>query len=150
MKNLFHITALSFSLCAGAVYADDQQTGLTQAVMEGVGFAFRDNINALNAAGTTIQQATAVGGGANSVYWLKTISTILNIPINIPTDGDFGAAFGAARLAMIAAEGADPAGVCTAPDVEATIEPQGGLTGAYDEAYQRFRLMYPLVKGLAV
>ncbi|MBM1556121.1 hypothetical protein JQV19_05595 [Sulfitobacter mediterraneus] len=30
MKNLFHITALSFSLCAGAVYADDQQTGLAE------------------------------------------------------------------------------------------------------------------------
>ncbi len=67
---------------------------LTQAVMEGVTFAIRDNLAALNAAGTTISRVTAIGGGSRSRYWLKSIATALNIPVDIPADGDFGAAFG--------------------------------------------------------
>ena len=133
----------------GLAHGSDQQT-LTQSVLEGVAFAIRDNLHALESAGTKLERVTAVGGGSRSKYWLQVLATVLNMPVDIPADGDVGAAFGAARLAMIASEGADPAGVCTAPDVEETIEPQCALTGAYDEAYQRFRLMYPLVKGSVV
>lgn len=133
----------------GLAHQSDQQT-LTQSVLEGVAFAIRDNLHALESAGTKLERVTAVGGGSRSKYWLQVLATVLDMPVDIPADGDFGAAFGAARLAMIAVEGVDPAEVCTAPEVEATIEPQSALTGAYDAAYQRFRLMYPVVKGLAV
>lgn len=119
---------------------------LTQAVMEGVTFAIRDNLAALNAAGTTIARVTAIGGGSRSRYWLKSIATALNIPVDIPADGDFGAAFGAARLGLIAATGADPLAVCTAPKTAETVEPETALAGAYDEAYRRYRALYPAVK----
>ncbi len=72
---------------------------LTQAVMEGVTFAIRDNLAALNAAGTTISRVTAIGGGSRSRYWLKSIATALNIPVDIPADGDFGAALARRGLA---------------------------------------------------
>lgn len=119
---------------------------LTQAVMEGVTFAIRDNLAALNAAGTTIARVTAIGGGSRSRYWLKSIATALNIPVDIPADGDFGAAFGAARLGLIAATGADPLAICTAPKTAETVEPETALSGAYDEAYRRYRALYPAVK----
>ncbi len=119
---------------------------LTQAVMEGVTFAIRDNLAALNAAGTTISRVTAIGGGSRSRYWLKSIATALNIPVDIPADGDFGAAFGAARLGLLAATGADPLSVCTAPKTAETVEPETALSGAYDEAYRRYRALYPAVK----
>lgn len=119
---------------------------LTQAVMEGVTFAIRDNLAALNAAGTTISRVTAIGGGSRSRYWLKSIATALNIPVHIPADGDFGAAFGAARLGLIAATGADPLAVCTAPKTAETVEPETALSGRYDEAYRRYRALYPAVK----
>jgi len=127
---------------------EDDQVSLTQAIMEGVGFAFRDNMNALKAAGTSIDQVTAVGGGANSQYWLKAISTILNIPINVPVDGDFGAAFGAARLGILAAENSAPSDVCTAPTIAHTIEPDKILTDAFNHAYQKYTGIYPAIKGL--
>jgi xylulokinase len=127
---------------------DDNQVSLTQAVMEGVGYAFRDNMNALKAAGTSINQATAVGGGANSIYWLKTISTILKIPINVPVGGDFGAAFGAARLGILAAENYDPSEICTPPAIANTIEPDKNLTEAFDQAYQKYTRIYPAIKGI--
>src|SRR5690606_18418605 len=94
---------------------------LTQAVVEGVAFAFRDSKEALKKAGTELSCVTAIGGGSRSRYWLKAIATALDVPVEIPADGDFGAAFGAARLGLIAAENADPLAVCAAPAVAETI-----------------------------
>src|SRR4029450_9535769 len=88
---------------------------LTQAVVEGVAFAFRDSLEALRAAGTGVARVTAIGGGSRSRYWLKAIATVLQVPVDIPADGDFGAAFGAARLRLIAAETAAPRVICTPP-----------------------------------
>lgn len=121
---------------------------LTQAVLEGVSFAFRDSFEALRSAGTTISRVTAIGGGSRSRYWLKSIATALGVPVEIPADGDFGAAFGAARLGLIAATGADPVKVCTPPATDETIEPQMALSAAYEAAYERYRSVYPAVKGL--
>jgi xylulokinase len=119
---------------------------LTQAVLEGVSFAFRDSLHALQAAGTQLSRVTAVGGGSRSHYWLKAIATALGIPVDIPADGDFGAAFGAARLGLIAAEKADPHEVLTAPTTAETIDPVTKLAEAYDEAYQRYRALYPAIR----
>jgi xylulokinase len=122
---------------------------LTQAVLEGVAFAFRDSLEALHAAGTELSRVTAIGGGSRSRYWLKAMATALGVPVDIPADGDFGAAFGAARLGLIAAEKADPFAVCTAPATEETVEPDADLAGAYSETYQRYRALYPAIRGVS-
>lgn len=122
------------------------RAGMTQAVLEGVAFAFRDSLEALEKAGTRLERVTAIGGGSRSRYWLKAIATALGVPVDIPADGDFGAAFGAARLGLIAAEGADPYAVCTPPATAETIEPVAALAGAYDQAYRRYRRLYPAIK----
>ncbi|OWV87142.1 xylulose kinase [Rhizobium sp. N122] len=122
---------------------------LTQAVLEGVAFAIRDNLEALRSAGTGISRVTAIGGGSRSHYWLASIATALGVPVDLPADGDFGAAFGAARLGLIAASGADPIAVCTPPVTSGTIEPVSGLSAAYEDAYRRYRALYPAIKSLA-
>src|SRR5690606_37209538 len=122
----------------GAFTGLDQASGrteLTQAVLEGVAFAFRDCLEALRAAGTMLERVTAIGGGSHSRYWLKAIATALGLPVDLPEGGDFGAAFGAARLGLIAAESAAPLSVCTPPAIEETIGPEAKLAGAYEEAY---------------
>lgn len=124
------------------------RASLTQAVLEGVAFALRDNLEALRAAGTELSAVMAVGGGSRSHLWLKTIATALGIPIEVPADGDFGAAFGAARLGLIAAESADPASVLTRPRIASIIEPDRALASAYGDAYARFRALYPALKGV--
>jgi len=126
---------------------ESSRAALTQAVLEGVAFAFRDSLEALKTAGTTLTRVTAIGGGSRSRYWLKAIATALQLPVDIPADGDFGAAFGAARLGLIAATGADPVAICTAPATDATIEPDAALSGAYADAYRRYRALYPAIKG---
>ncbi|WP_105400096.1 xylulokinase [Neorhizobium sp. T7_12] len=128
---------------------ESSRSVLTQAVLEGVTFAIRDNLEALKSAGTSISRVTAIGGGSRSRYWLQSIATSLGVPVDIPADGDFGAAFGAARLGLIAATGADPLSVCSAPKTDETIEPVSGLSEAYDTAYARYRALYPAIRSLA-
>jgi xylulokinase len=125
------------------------RAALTQAVLEGVAFAFRDSLEALHAAGTELSRVTAIGGGSRSRYWLKAIATALGRPVDIPADGDFGAAFGAARLGLVAAEKADPLAVCTPPKTAETIEPDQKLSDAYAQAYRRYRALYPAIRGVS-
>jgi xylulokinase len=81
-------------------------------------------------------------------YWLKVVATTLNLPVDIPAEGDFGAAFGAARLGLIAAEKADPFVVCRPPHTEHTIEPDTALVDAFEAAYQNYKKHYPAIKGV--
>jgi xylulokinase len=120
---------------------------LTHAVLAGVAFALRDCLEALAEAGTHLSSAIAVGGGSRSRYWLKLIATVLGVRVEVPADGDFGAAFGAARLGLIAAEGADPEAVCRPPLIAETIAPESALVSAYRDAWHRYRALYPALKG---
>ncbi|KQS76580.1 xylulose kinase [Rhizobium sp. Leaf384] len=119
---------------------------LTQAVLEGVSFAIRDSLEALKSAGTQLHRVTAIGGGSRSAIWLSSIATALGLPVDVPADGDFGAAFGAARLGLVAATGADPLSVFTPPKTARTIEPVAALREAYEDAYQRYGRLYPAIR----
>jgi xylulokinase len=127
---------------------DTTRADLTRAVMEGVAFALRDNLHALEGTGTDLKNVLAIGGGAQSTYWVELLATVLNLPIDLPEAGDFGAALGAARLAMMGADGASASDVMTPPPVARTITPNTDLRGAYDDAYARFRALYPALKAL--
>ncbi|MFK7876113.1 MAG: xylulokinase [Paracoccaceae bacterium] len=125
----------------GAFWGLDVAQGpqdLTRAVMEGVSFALRDCLEALRATGTELTQVLALGGGAQSEFWLQTVANTLNLPLQVPKDGEFGAAMGAARLAQVAASDADPASVMTSPDIARIIAPQPSLVPAYEDAYQGY------------
>ena len=74
------------------------------------------------------------------------IATVLGIEVDVPVDGEFGAALGAARLGQIAAETCDPLDVCNPPVVAKTVRPNAKLIDAFDDAYQRFRRAYPSVR----
>lgn len=124
----------------------DGHRELTQAVMEGVGFALKDNHEALKATGTTLKRVLGIGGGSKSDYWVETIATLLDVPVDLPEKGEFGAALGAARLAIVGDTGAAPAEVMTRPAVARTIEPRADLAHAYDDAYAQYRALYPALK----
>ncbi|MDO5706182.1 MAG: FGGY-family carbohydrate kinase, partial [Paracoccus sp. (in: a-proteobacteria)] len=122
--------------------ARSDRTALTRAVLEGVAFALADNLDALRAAGSDPGALLALGGGARSDYWLHAIATALDVPVLVPESGDFGAAFGAARLGMMAATGADPASICTPPRIAAEITPDATQRPAFADALARYRSLY--------
>ncbi len=121
---------------------------LTQAVLEGVAFAFRDCQEALEAAGTRTEHIWAVGGGARSRLWLRIVASVLRRPLDLPAGAENGGAFGAARLALCAACDADAVEVCTPPDIAETIAPDPALADAYDHAYARYRSLASGLKQL--
>ncbi len=127
-------------------HATDAQAA-ARAVMQGVAFAFADCRDALGATGTVIHRALAIGGGARSSYWLDVLATTLGFPLDVPAQGEFGAALGAARLGMMAATGAG-AEVAYAPPVARSHEPDAALTAAYGEAHARYRAAYAALRSL--
>ncbi|MBN8290796.1 xylulokinase [Rhodobacter sp. NTK016B] len=127
-------------------HATDAQAA-ARAVMEGVAFAFADCRDALGATGTTIARALAIGGGARSGYWLDVLATACGFPLDVPEQGEFGAALGAARLGMMAATGAGPE-IATAPPVARSHDPDTALAPAFAEAHQRYKAAYAAIKTL--
>jgi xylulokinase len=131
----------------GLEHATDRTAG-TRAVLEGVTFAIRDCRDALAATGTRLNHLIAVGGGSRSDYWLQAIATALDIPVQLPVAGDFGGAFGAARLALMAATGAG-AEIATLPPIARTIEPVRALSAAFDEGHRRYRAAQTAIRTLS-
>ncbi|MGP3696599.1 xylulokinase [Rhodobacter sp. NSM] len=131
----------------GLEHATDRAAG-TRAVLEGVTFAIRDCRDALAATGTRLESLLAVGGGSRSDYWLQAISTALDVPVLLPAAGDFGGAYGAARLALMAATGAG-AEVAGMPPIARTIQPDRGLTAAFDDAHARYRAAQTAIRSLS-
>ncbi|PTM77722.1 xylulokinase [Cereibacter johrii] len=131
----------------GLEHATDRAAG-TRAVLEGVTFAIRDCRDALAATGTRLESLIAVGGGSRSDYWLSAIATALDVPVLLPAAGDFGGAFGAARLALMAATGAG-AEIATLPPIASTLSPDRGLTAAFDDAHARHRAAQTAIRSLS-
>ncbi|WP_137109289.1 xylulokinase [Rhodobacter sp. SY28-1] len=130
----------------GLEHATDRQSA-TRAVLEGVTFAIRDSRDALAATGTKLEHLLAVGGGSRSDYWLRLIATALDCPVQLPVAGDFGGAYGAARLGLMAATGAG-AEIATLPQIARVVEPDPTLTDAFDAGHARFRAAQAAIKDL--
>jgi xylulokinase len=130
----------------GLEHATDRKAA-TRAELEGVTYAIRDSRDALAATGTKLENLLAVGGGTRSDYWLKLIATALDCPVQLPVAGDFGGAFGAARLGLMAATGAG-AEIATLPPIARVIEPDPSLTDAFDAGHARFRAAQSAIKDL--
>ncbi|MCY4460571.1 MAG: xylulokinase [Albidovulum sp.] len=122
--------------------SDTEISDVLQAVLEGVGFALQDCFLALSEADTPVSEAYAVGGGARSLRWLQTIANITGVRLLVPEKGEYGASFGAARLAMAAANGENAAGIFAKPVVKSVVEPDLGLLDAYNAAHSEFCRKY--------
>ena len=130
----------------GLEHATDRAAA-TRAVLEGVTFAIRDCRDALAATGTRIDKLIAVGGGSKSDYWLAAIASALDCPVHLPAAGDFGGAFGAARLAIMAATGAG-AEIATLPPIARVIAPDPTLSAAFDAGHARYRAAQTALRSL--
>ena len=121
---------------------------LVQAVLEGVAFATRDNLDALAAAGTALKGVDLVGGGSRSDLWAQIMADVLGIPVTRVEEGEVGAALGAARLGRLAATGETPLAVCVKPKPIKTFSPRSDVHGAYVSAHARWHRLYPALKEL--
>jgi xylulokinase len=116
--------------------------------MEGVAFALRDCLEAIKKTGTSPSSLLATGGGSASQFWLQTISNTLNIEIEKPKTGEFGAALGAARLAITAIIKEPIEKIMTKPEIERKIMPNQKYVDLYQTAYEIYKKGHVNLRGL--
>jgi xylulokinase len=123
---------------------------LVRAVMEGVAFGMRDNLELLRAQGTKPSSAAVSGGAANSPVWRQLLADIVNLPLYTVNSTE-GAALGAAILGAV--------GVGAWPDVPAActalirkvdeVPPEPASVEIYDRLYMVYRSVYPALRTIS-
>ena len=120
---------------------------LARAVLEGVAFGLRDSLELLRGLGVEPTAGRVSGGGARSELWLRIVASVLGVPLE-RTAVEEGSAFGAALLGGVASgvfgSAAEAVAACVRPG--STVAPEPAWTDAYEEAYARYRLLYPALK----
>ena len=120
---------------------------LLRAVMEGVMYAQRQNLDILRGMGVTPDHMLACGGGARSPFWRQMMADLFGLPVLTVQNAE-SPALGAAILAGVAA------GVY--PDVPAAcaalvrtgdpVLPGRERSAAYEPYYRLYQSLYPALK----
>lgn len=116
---------------------------LIRAVMEGVAYALRHNLETAGETGARVGTLRAMGGSANSAVWTQMKADITAHPIEVP-GSDTATTLGAALLAGV--------GTGFFPDFEQAVrqtvrvrrayQPNPREKEAYDRGYARYRELY--------
>jgi xylulokinase len=127
-------------IIAGLTLSHSRQH-LYRAVLEGVGYGIRHNIETFKIIGAPVQRIVAVGGGAQSSTWLQIVSDIVGIEQEVPSQ-TIGASYGDAFLAGKAI------GKLTLEDLnswvkhEKVINPDGKVEQKYSHYYENYLELY--------
>lgn len=120
---------------------------MTRAVIEGVTFALKDSFDLMGTMGVVPDHATAVGGGANSEFWLQMMSDAFGLPLESVGPAE-GAPLGAAMLAAVGADVFE-----TVEDAaslwltsEKRVEPDSTATSLYAEEHSKYQELYADLK----
>ena len=122
---------------------------LYRAVLEGVTFALRHNIDAgVKAAAVLDEPLIVVGGAARSDLWMQIIADVTARPV-LTIEQEVEAAIGAALLAAYGV------GLASADDVRrgwVTLAPRATprprATALYDRRFESYRALYPALKDI--
>jgi xylulokinase len=125
----------------GGLTADHGPEAMAYAVVEGVAFALRDCLDVLVEADAAPSSCLMVGGGSRSLYWAQLMADATGLILALPESAELGAAFGAARLGMIAA-GLSEQEVCIKPAIRASFVPDRANEPVLRERAARMRALY--------
>lgn len=121
---------------------------LVRAVMEGVAYGLRDSLTLLTELGVHADRGRASGGGARSRFWLRIVASALGLPLEVTTVEE-GSAYGAALMGGVAggvfADVHEAVEACVR--VREVVEPDPAWVDVYATGYQRFRELYPALRG---
>lgn len=120
-----------------------------QAVLEGVAFAIKDNLERIKKFGIHVKSSCLCGGGAKSKTWREILANVLDIELTIPVT-EQGPGYGSAILAMVGAgqfENVNEA-IDKFFEIRETVKPSRALVARYADRYEKYRRIYPAVKEL--
>lgn len=122
---------------------------VTRAVLEGVAYGLRDCLELLKSLGVEPSAGRVSGGGGRSDLWVRIVASVLDLPLE-RTAVDEGSAYGAALLGGVAAgvfrDVHEAVAACVR--IHDTVEPEAGWRPAYEQGYERFRVLYPALRPL--
>lgn len=123
---------------------------LVKALLDGITFEMKLNLELLREAGVAVELIRAIGGGAKSPFWLQLKADMFKTPV-IRLDVTEAPCLGAAMLAGIAigayADFEDAVAACVRECER--YEPRPDRAAAYDERYQLYRELYPRLADLS-
>ncbi len=132
---------------------DHTRGHLLRAALEGVAFALREGLEALEEAGTPAPELRLAGGGSGGEAgepWRQLLADVLGRPLQmLPDDvAPVASARGAALLAGVASGVFDSAEetLKLAPEPGRTVQPEKEQT-SYETAYERYGQLYPRLRG---
>ena len=120
------------------------QADMAKAILEGLTFELRRNLELLGQSGIEIDELHAVGGGANSDLWLQLKADICGIPLAVPEVTE-AACLGAAILASAARGNCQSldAAVADAVKINRKFAPSTEDAEAYGRRYILYCKLYP-------
>lgn len=131
--------------------ADTSREEMTVAVLEGVAFALRQNLEIIRSLGVDITSSKICGGGARNRLWLEILADTLNIELHIPClehGGVLGAAMLAAQNVLSKNEYGQMQSIFY--KTNETVVPNKKLTDYYNKKYGKFLKIYPAIKNTEV
>lgn len=117
---------------------------LFRAVIEGVAYGIRHNLEAMADAGAALTRIVAVGGGTTGDLWPQIVSDVAGVEQEIPRAGR-GAVLGDAFLAAVAAGSKSISDLPSWTGIDRNVRPV--RSDVYDDAYHRYLALYPAVAG---
>ena len=126
---------------------ETSRADLIQAFMEGIAYAVRELIEAMELPSRLLRQLPIIGGGSRSRVWMQIFADILNTEI-LQMEGNVGAGCGAAMLAAYACgEIEDPREIASRTvTVRERFTPDPESAALYQEGYRRYRRIHDAVK----
>ncbi len=125
------------------------KTEVAKAILEGLTFELRTNLDLLRAGGVAIDELRAIGGGARSDLWLQLKADVIGIPVVAPSVTD-AACWGAALLAGagVGCFGNIAEAASASVKLVRRFEPDPERSVRYDERYALYSQLYPTLKDL--
>ena len=161
-ENPEHLLVLPHFTMTGTPYFDTASRGailgltlnttrpeIVSAILSGVTYEMKLNLELLQSAGVRIQRLRAIGGGAKSPVWVQRKADIMGLPVAVLETTE-AAALGVAML------GGKAAGVVAdlsamarhVVKIRHVMEPDEKRRKVYDELYAIYRELYPAIRPL--
>lgn len=120
---------------------------LLRAVVEGITFGMRDQVELFRQLGTEITQIRSGGGGARSEFWRQMQADMFKAPV-VTINTQEGAAYGVALLAATAAGAFASVEQACAKSIRitSTARPRKSAAAVYDQMYPEYRGLYRSLK----
>jgi xylulokinase len=119
-----------------------------RALLEGVGFGLRHNMDMIQEAGVAPERILGIGGGTKNLAWMQIIADIVNLSISIPLI-QMGASYGDAVMAGVGTGVfKNLEGVSRLIQTGITVHPQEKNQQKYRQLYAVYRDLYLQTKQL--